>query len=212
MSTKNTTSTVPEELSGPKTLHPLGAGPAGPELIEDSHEYAEALASVPTAAFFADSRASTIQLGQTVSLLLSVHGIKRGIVEVTSAAGRVVAREFHRAGLPYDVFDLDTEANDLYLLEQATGTVEIEIAAVAALDAELIVLPAMVGSGQGRVDVFIDPGATLDLTVQTLPGRIIEAAEAAHRELLLIDTPENGLVQRAGGEYHRRIFRVQTEI
>lgn len=199
---------------------------------ENSNEFTEKLSTERTAVFFCDSRASTVMLGETVSLLIATKHIERGILDINSAPGRVVAAEFHKAGLPYsalstdqplptnedlaDITDLDGEFpskldDPAYLLQQAAGIVEVDPERYHEINANIVLVPAMVGSGQVHIDLVADHTNGIDLSPTTLPGVVIEQCQLADRDVLLIDPPERGLVQRPGGGYQRRIMHLGME-
>lgn len=199
--------------------------------IEDSQEYDKTLRAERTAVFFCDSRASTIMLGETISTLIAVKHIQRGILDVNSPAGRAIAAQFHKAGLPYDILSTDqplpednTQDSDddelreydkfddpAYLLQQAAGIVDVDPENYHQINANIVVVPAMVGSGQKHIDVVADRTDVIDAGPTTLPGIVMAQCQMADRDVLMIDTPERGLVQRADGEYQRRVAHLGFE-
>lgn len=202
-----------------------------PDQIEDSQEYGQTLRTERTAVFFCDSRASTIMLGETISTLIAVKHIQHGILDVNSPAGRAVAAEFYKAGLPYDILSTDqplpennAQSSDddelrehdklddpTYLLQQADGIVDVDPENYHRINANIVVVPAMVGSGQKHIDVVADRADVIDAGPTTLPGIVMAQCQMADRDVLMIDTPERGLVQCADGQYQRRVAHLGFE-
>lgn len=202
------------------------------DLVDDTDEYKDIVRTERTAAFIVDSRTSTIALSETISRLLAEQHIQRGIVDVASEAGLVIAGEFQKAGIPYDVINYGqdmpesgpgphsrpeagqavTTEHAPWLLEQAAGVVTSDPPNLVELDANLFVIPAMDGAGQIRIDTIFD-GKThsRDLSMTTLPGLVVEAAHQRGEAVTIIDTVEYGLIQEADGSYHRRIIHLTPD-
>lgn len=195
------------------------------DVIDTSDRYVQTLATERTAAFFADTRASTIMLGQTLSMLIAHKNIQRGIVDLMTPAGLTMAAEFQKAGLPYDVLhlnpegpeyttehDTDLDLDAQYLFTQATGVTQLSPQAITQLDANLVIIPAMAGAGEAHIDMLSEDKELLDFAPTTLPGVVLAQAEQFGRGLLLIDTPERGLVQLPDGLYQRRIMHIGQRV
>lgn len=170
-----------------------------------------------TVAFFADPRAAVLLLGDTVSALIETREIQRGMVDLSTLAGLAIARAFQRAGIPFvtmefgqqvhyepGAFDRDpiqspVIASDAPALQAASeGIVEIPVAELGTVDANVVLVPAMVGDGEKLID----------MSQGSLIGAVVTQLEAAQRDLLLIDTPERGLRRRDDGTYLRAIVHV----
>lgn len=200
----------------------------GADLKEDTDEYLDGLRKERTVVFVCDSRTSPLLLAETISMLSAEKRIGRCAVDVQSAAGRTIAAQFQREGLPYDVItfgkrldqprlgehpkpelhEVPTEEHIPWLLQQAAGITFAEPHAIANMDANIVLIPAMAGSDQIRIDTISDPANSRDLGLTTVPGVVLAAAQQADRELVFIDTPEYGLVREPNGQYHRRIIHI----
>lgn len=203
----------------------------GADLEDDTDGYLDALAEERTVIFVSDSRTSPLLLAETVSMLIAEKRISRGVVDIQSPAGRTIAAQFQRAGIAYDVIAYgqrieqpDTgphpkpEYHEVpgvehipFLLQQAAGITLIEPHEIAHMDMNIVLLPAMVGAGETRIDLLAEGANSRDLSMNTLPGIVLAACEQAKRELLFVDTPEYGLVLEANGDLHRRIVHVFPE-
>lgn len=203
----------------------------GADLKDDTSEYLDALAEERTVIFVSDSRTSPLLLAETVSMLIAEKRISRGVVDVQSPAGRTIAAQFQRAGIAYDVIaygkrieqpgpgphpkpeyhEVPGEEHIPFLLQQAAGITLIEPHNIAHMDMNIVLLPAMSGTGQIRIDLLAEGANSRDLSMNTIPGIVLAACEKAKRELLFIDTPEYGLVLEANGDQHRRIVHVFPE-
>lgn len=203
----------------------------GADLKEDTNEYLDGLREERTVVFVNDSRTSPLLLAETISMLSAEKRINRCAVDVQSAAGRAIAAQFQREGLPYDVVsfgkrleqpqlgthpkpeshEVPTEKHVPWLLQQAAGITFVDPHAIASMDANIVLVPAMAGSDQIRIDAISDSANSRDLGLTTIPGVVMAAAQQAGREIVFIDTPEYGLVRETSGEYHRRIIHIYPE-
>lgn len=185
-----------------------------PHELEDQKK-----ASDYTVVFIADSRASTIALGETVKHLINSRSVQRAVVDLRTDVGRTIAAELKSLGVPYDLMvfaDTDTDStleaddgND-ELAAAAEQRIQVSVDDLHALDANYVVIPAMHGSGHHRIDPRVDANAGPDISPTTLPGVVLSrfnsGTEILSAEVLYIDTPEHGLVQEADGSYQRRLF------
>lgn len=170
-------------------------------------------------AFLADSRASTIMLSETIDMLAGDQRIHHGLVEVHSPAGLVIGAALLRNQVDYSVLafgqDLPSGAGAddpvTELLANAVQIIEIEPHTFAQLHAQLCVIPAMVGSGEMRIDPLLSD-TSLDFSPTTLPGLVLEQAHRTGRSLMVIDSPERGLVRQPDDQYLRRVLHVRAEI
>ena len=159
-------------------------------------------------AFLCDSRASVLCLVETIEMLLAGHDVQRAYLELSSEAGRTIARTLLDHQVPFGVLsfgqpDLGPEHQDL--VGSASELVQLDPGSFHLLKAQLAIVPAMVGSGEDHVDAAMG-GSNIDLSPNTLPGAVLELAQANSRTLLMVDTPERGLVQTADGRYLRRVI------
>lgn len=170
-----------------------------------------------TAAFFIDSRASTIALAETIESMITAYGIQRAVVDLLTPMGVVVAKAFRQAGLPYDVFaPRSSDAEDMGSPEHreaaeairldAESSLELSPESIAELNANFVVIPAMLHSDKKTIDIHTRTEA-LDLTPGTVSGLIVKWAKDNDLDVLAIDTPENGLIRREQGRYERRVLR-----
>jgi hypothetical protein len=170
-----------------------------------------------TVAFFADPRAATLLLTETISELIVALDVKRGLVDLSSLPGLAVAAAFERAGVPYvslvfgqedhyvsaaaerDLVHNPYTAADAEKFRQlADGSHEVAIAEFGAIDANVVLIPAMVGPDEKLID--FSPG--------TVPGAVLSQFEALERSLVVVDTPERGLRQMSGGVYQRPLIHI----
>jgi hypothetical protein len=171
-----------------------------------------------TVAFFADPRAATILLTQTISELIAALSVKRGLVDLSSLPGLAVAAAFEEAGVPYEslVFgqenhyeslmpDRDSvhrpyiEADAERFRALAAGTHEMAVADFGTINANVVLIPAMVGPDEKLID----------FSPTTTTGAVLEQFQALERALVLIDTPERGLRVMPDGSYQRTMVHVQ---
>lgn len=163
-------------------------------------------------AVFADSRASSLLVRQTIATLIGSKGIEHAFVDLFTPAGVASAQALQEAGIAYTVMsmgaDIDPDDKEAaFLLSQAASVAEVDPAAAATLPASLVVVPAVVGSLEEYLDNAVER-TELDFSPTTLPGVVLESAQAAGRDLLMVDAPERGLIRTAAGEYRRRVFHV----
>lgn len=163
-------------------------------------------------AVFADSRASDLLVRQTVATLIGSKGLEHAFVDLITPVGIASAQALQEAGIAYTVMsmgvDIDPADEEVArLLSQAASVAEVDPAAAATLQASLMVVPAAVGSLEEYLDNAVER-TELDFSLTTLPGVVLESAQAAGRDILMIDTPERGLIRTATGEYRRRVFHV----
>lgn len=183
--------------------------------VEGSAEY--------TVAFIPDSRASTVALAETVKHLINARSVSRGIVELNTAAGITVAAQLYEQKIAFDVMvfdnaedeDLEPEGEPARLHAAAAQHISVSPEELHELDANYIVIPAISGAGERRIDLAVDGNVGVDIGETTLPGHVMkslqEKAETTGitEEVLYIDTPERGLVQEADGTYQRRILHLE---
>lgn len=190
---------------------------AGAEQSLAHKEPAEAIQAERTVAFFADPRAATLLLTETISRLIDALEIERGLVDLSSLPGLAVAAAFEREGVPYDSLAFgQTEQYIEWMPERdplhnpiiasdaerfralAAGVKEVPVAELGAIDANVVLIPAMVGDNEKLID--FSPGS--------LPGAVMTQLEVTGRPLVIIDTPERGLRHSFEGTYQRAIIHV----
>lgn len=190
-----------------------------PENIEGLSEQdeAEIVKIERTVAFFADPRASTLLLTDTVSRLIEALGVERGLVDLASLPGLAVAAAFEKEKVPYDSLQYGqadryiewmSERNELHnpfiaadaerFRSLAEGVVEIPVAELGDVDANVVLIPAMANND----------AKLIDFSPETLPGAVMTQLEESGRPLVIIDTPERGLRQGFEGIYQRNIIHV----
>lgn len=177
-----------------------------------------------TIAFLCDSRASTLRLSATVRMLVERHEVQHALVELDSAAGVRIAGHLQAAGVSYSVLSFtdelpqasvvtggpDTGEQASLYLSHADQVIQVEPDQLGALHAQLCLVPATAGSGEVYLDAMAG-GANLDMSQTTLPGLVAEQAQLIGRNLLIVDTPERGLVQEADGTFRRRVLHVGAQ-
>lgn len=169
-----------------------------------------------TVAFIPDPRAATLLLTETISQLIAALSIERGLVDLSSRPGLAVAAAFERAGVPYESLAFGQED---HCAEQAPGQEpeqqtyaqnaarfrmlaaaikEVPAAELGSIDANVVLIPAMVGHGEKLID--FTPGS--------IPGAVMTQLEAYERSFMVVDTPERGLRGRPDGTYERTLINV----
>lgn len=169
---------------------------------------------IPTAVFLADPRAAVHLLQDTVESLCSTYALQRALVDLTTLPGLAVATALLRAGIPFEHIDFGQETpaqlpedavardrrfkpnrartmKDLpHLLAKSTGVWRVDVANLASVDANLVLIPAMVGTGQAS-STSAEP--LIDFSPTTIVGAVLDQAEKLSRDLLVIAPPERGL-------------------
>lgn len=171
-----------------------------------------------TVAFFADRRAAPLLLVETVGHLIGSLRIQRGLIDISSIPGLTIAAAFLNSGIPYESLEFGQErtyetvtadrdpiqnpftgADADRLRQMAAGEVKIDIADLGRIDANIALVPAVVGPNERFVD----------FSPQTITGVVMEQSGKAGRSLLFIDAPERGLSVEAGGTYLRTVIHVE---
>lgn len=180
-----------------------------------------------TVAFFADPRAPKLLLTETVEKLIESLEIDQGIVDITTMAGVDIALAFVNAGVPfatleygqephYDQPDAEHSAemsselrrfaaanvamHEEQLVNEASGVVYRPVNELGTVDANVVLVPAMVGPNE----------KLLDFSHGSLIGTVLSQLEETGRDAIVIDTPERGLRPMGDGSYQRAIIHVQT--
>lgn len=174
----------------------------------------DAQPSQRTIAFFADPRASIHLLHETITSLIGSFSIDRGLVDIGTHAGLVVAEALDKAQIPYEQMDFgqgdrysehplgdDVPGGDYYR-SRATGVQALTIDALGTVDANIVLIPAMVGPNE----------KLLDFSQGTLVGTVLTQLEEAGRDLILIDAPERGLRALNNGSYERATVHVSARV
>lgn len=173
-----------------------------------------------TVAFFADRRAAPLLLAETVGQLIGSLRILRGLIDLSSIPGLTIASAFLRAGIPYESLEFGQErtyetvtgdadpiqnpvtgADAEHLRSMATGEVKVDIADLGRIDANIALVPAVVGPNERLID----------LSPQTITGVVMDQAGQSGRSLIVIDAPERGLSVEAGGTYLRTVLHVEGD-
>lgn len=171
-----------------------------------------------TVAFFADRRAAPLLLTETVDQIISNLRVQRGLVDISSIPGLAIAEAFLRAGIPYESIEFGqertyetvvtehdpiqnpvTEADADRVRRLAAGEVELDIAELGNIDANIALVPAVVGPNEKLID----------LSPHTITGVVMVQAGDLGRNLLVIDTPERGLSVEPTGGYLRTVLHVE---
>ncbi|HEU5223136.1 MAG TPA: hypothetical protein VFU07_05570 [Candidatus Lumbricidophila sp.] len=162
---------------------------------------------IPTAAFFADPRASTFLLKDTVRSLLATYKIQHAYVDLTTLPGMTVATVLLESGIAYEAVNFGQQRpealplsptntdkrfkpskprtmQDLpYLEHMSAGEHVIDIAKLADINANLVLIPGQLGA----------PQHLIDFSQNTLVGAVLTQAEALKRDVLVVVPPERGL-------------------
>lgn len=191
------------------------------EITQDQPEAVEQR----TVAFFADPRAAKLLLTETIEKLIESLDIRQGIVDITTMAGVDIAQAFVNMGVPFATLEYGQEphyerAEDRFpdvspqlikyaaanvamheedLTNQASGVVYQDVNELAAVDANIVLIPAMVGPNE----------KFLDFSQGSLVGTVLAQLEEAGRDAIVIDAPERGLRPMDDGSYQRAVIHVQ---
>ncbi|MCI4659690.1 hypothetical protein [Cryobacterium zhongshanensis] len=187
--------------------------------IVDDEESAGGTATLTerTVVFFTDPRAATLLLTETIGRLISTLRIKHGIVDLSSIPGLAVAAAFERAGVPYESLLFGQEnhydnrpperdaVNNPYIESDAerfrrlaAGSKVVPMADLGTINANIVLIPAMVGPDEKLIDLSFD----------SLPGAVLTQLEAVERAFVIVDTPERGLRSMPDGTYERTLIQV----
>ncbi|MGY4541151.1 hypothetical protein ACVWY0_001060 [Arthrobacter sp. UYNi723] len=160
---------------------------------------------VRTAAFLADGRTSPFLLAETVAALVSRQEIQSAIVDISTEAGVVTAHQLLEAGIEYSIFDTVPPKWDLttrplveQVLSETRGTVPFDPGNIAAIDANIVLMPAPA----------TDAGPGIDATDGTITAVVMDQLKAAELNCLLVLPPESGLRRQNDGSYVRLTLRV----
>ncbi|MFE9245232.1 hypothetical protein [Nocardiopsis sp. NPDC006938] len=174
-----------------------------------------------TVAFVADPGATTFLLRETVTRLVGSLDLQRGLVDLTTLPGVAVALALEGAGVPYDLLDFGqltpgedpateparvpgedvTMADAPRLRDAADGTVTVDPDRIAALDANLMLIPTVREDGAPQAEFGIG----------TLPGLVLDQAEQLGLRILVMCPPEQGVRRYQDGSWVRQIVHVTTE-
>lgn len=166
----------------------------------------------PTVAFFVDPRAATLLLAETVEDLVRSRDVEHALVDVTSPVGQSVARGLRAAGVAYTTVEYAPYPEKLELAPDpvrdelsagASDHVVMDIGRLGAVDANIVLVPAMIPG----FDFNSEP--RIDFSPQTLVGQVLTQTEKMGREVLVVDLPERGMLPKSEDVYRRRIIRVQ---
>jgi hypothetical protein len=170
-----------------------------------------------TVAFFADPRAATLLLTETISQMIAALSIERGLVDLSSIPGLSIAAAFELAGVPYEAMvfgqedQYDTALGDREPVQNpyiaadaarfrllADGVREISSSEFASIDANVALIPAMAGPDEKLID----------FSPLTVTGAVLTQLENVQRSLVIVDTPERGLRSMPDGSYQRAVIHV----
>jgi hypothetical protein len=157
--------------------------------------------TVPTAVFFADPRATTFLLADTIGSLLAAYSIQHAYVDLTTLGGVTVAGELLRAGVAYTLLDFGQQvptapadhtaqfdleqprslADIPYLSAMSADTLTVKVEELAAMNANLVLIPAMADE------------RLIDFSPNSLVGAVLVQAEEIQRDVLVLSPPQRGL-------------------
>lgn len=172
-----------------------------------------------TVVFFSEPRAATLLLGETIAQLIDAHGIQRGIVDLSTVPGIAIANALAVAGIPFESlvfgqtehFDAgptdehpvfaQAVAEAMRLAELAERVTEVNVGELGAIDANVVLVPAMVD----------DQSSVIDFRQGSVLGAVLTQLEQAGRDAIVVTPPERGLRRVSDGSYVRTTFRVSSE-
>lgn len=161
-----------------------------------------------TLAFYADPRAAILLLDETITEMIVSLQIERGVIDLAGLPGLAIAAAFERAGVPFDSLEFGQEdtvdeaaaaLDGERLRNLAENPIEIDVAALGAVDANVVLVPAMVGPDEKLID----------FSQGTVMGAVLHQLEEAGRDAIVIDTPERGLRAVDGTRYLRQTLHVK---
>lgn len=178
-----------------------------------------------TVAFISDPRATDLLLEETIQKVVESLEIQRGIVDLSSVAGIAIGQVLHEAGIPFDALDYGQEGDFQraapvvhgswaaladgitlssltekagQLREAASSVVTVPVGEIGAIDANVMLIPAMVGTDEKNVD----------FSPETISGVALTQLEEAKREFTIVLPPERGLRGLDDGSYERIVLHV----
>lgn len=161
-----------------------------------------------TVAFYAAPNAATHLLHPTISALISARDIERGLVDLSTVPGLVIATALRDADVPYSALEFGQddqlergEPSDQdvdSIRAAAAGTVNLAVGDLGRVDANVVLVPAAIESNTNLVD----------FSQGTVLGAVMSQIETAERPVLVVMPPERGLQPVGDGVYQRSIVHV----
>lgn len=179
-------------------------------IFEDTDSWVEdtpvtRAAIVRTVAFLADGRTSPFLLCETVASLVNRQKVQSAIVDLSTEAGVITARQLMESGIEYSLFDTLPPKSDEAsrpLLEEirsrSQGTTAFDPGNIAAIDANIVLMPAPAE----------DAGPGIDVSEGTITAVVMEQLQAAKLSCLMLLPPEAGLRRQDDGNYVRLTLKL----
>jgi hypothetical protein len=179
-------------------------------IFEDSESWVEDTAVsrsalVRTVAFLADGRTSPFLLRETVASLVARQKVQSAIVDISTKAGVVTARQLMESGIDYSIFDTvppqwDEASRPLVeeIRSRSQGTITFDAGNIAAIDANIVLMP-------GPAE---DTGPGIDVSDGTITGLVMKQLQAAKQNCLMVLPPEAGLRRQDDNSYVRLTLKL----
>lgn len=158
--------------------------------------------------------------GVTIAATLLKHEIPYNVLSFgATALNEVTKSAEHAATYNFDHDKPRTLDDAGYLMAHSQVVVHVSPERPWDIDASLVIVPSITNAGVHHIDLSTNEhGDSLDLREDTIPGYLMHSAQKAITEqpdqlkdsaVLVIDTPESGLVQLINGKHTRRIILVE---
>lgn len=165
-----------------------------------------------TIAIYSAPNSPALLLEETITALIASSDVQRGVIDLSTVAGLTAASAFRSAGVPYDALEFGqedhlsdghpTELDAAALRADAAGVQAIEASELAAIDANLVVIPAIAETD----------GVVVDFSAGTVPGAVVSQAEDGAVPILLVLPPERGLRPVGEGTYQRAVLHIDPTV
>lgn len=179
-------------------------------IFEDSESWVEDTAMpgpalVRTVAFLADGRTSPFLLRETIAALVARQKVQSAVVDISTKAGVATARQLMDSGIEYTVFDTvrpQWDQTSLPLVKEirsrAKGTLAFDPRNIAAIDANIVLMPAPAE----------DTGPGIDASEGTITELVMTQLQEAQQSCLMVLPPEAGLRRQEDGSYVRLTLKL----
>lgn len=166
-----------------------------------------------SAVVFADSRTDDLFFNETLTKHLPEDCVV--YLDPATQIGRDTITTRLANGQPVGVLSYDPKHLAENYYEALDGLPVTQISNIDPITLKLyphriIVVPAMAATGQMFIDASA-PDTLLDFGPTTIQARVTDAAQLAGIAVIVVDTPERGLVRYPDGSYARRFMVLGLE-
>jgi hypothetical protein len=163
--------------------------------------------AVRTVAFLADEHTSGFLLAPTIQSLVASQQIQSVIVDLSTETGVSIANLLvSNPEIEYRIFDtVPLESTDALkfdlgpVLAHSAGTVPFDVDDIAAIDANIVLVPA----------AAIDAGPGVDVSDGTIAGAVISQLQQTKTNCMIVLPPESGLRRQDDGSYVRLTLKLE---